>query len=331
MTDTANTNQSPTNEADAMFVTLNMERNGSLCPDFMRMSKKASNAVEYQQSFGIAAVTEPSADPGVLVARPVSLAEAYSCFRSGSGRLCQVLQQQNATQFQLQQENPEAFVAGGLSQIMESKSEDLSPEHEKVEVESRKKAGRKSAFTPELEQQLLDLVKKYGDNDWSKIAEFIPQFNRKQLRERYVNFLKKERTGNEFTAEEDQAIIKLVDNLGRKWEKIAENFPGRTAMVIKNRYSTKLNPKKKGKASRTSLECLQPASSSSCQEDEKALSDRDDPMEQEFDPLSKSASIPAGAKRAWNGDVVFSMEQLSKAASCFAQPQRLEQANEPMQ
>eukprot|EP00831_Metopus_contortus_P073403 TRINITY_DN6695_c0_g1_i1.p1 TRINITY_DN6695_c0_g1~~TRINITY_DN6695_c0_g1_i1.p1 ORF type:complete len:246 (+),score=38.04 TRINITY_DN6695_c0_g1_i1:97-834(+) len=48
--------------------------------------------------------------------------------------------------------------------------------------------GRKSHFTHEDDLELKNMVQKYGDRKWSKIASVIGRYNRKQLRDRYVHF-----------------------------------------------------------------------------------------------------------------------------------------------
>eukprot|EP01022_Parablepharisma_sp_SALTPOND_P013063 TRINITY_DN1717_c0_g1_i1.p3 TRINITY_DN1717_c0_g1~~TRINITY_DN1717_c0_g1_i1.p3 ORF type:complete len:371 (-),score=35.56 TRINITY_DN1717_c0_g1_i1:4925-6037(-) len=105
---------------------------------------------------------------------------------------------------------------------------------------SASKGKRNRKFTREEDEKLKALVKTYGEGCWSQIAEKMGGRNRKQIRERYINFLKKERVASEFTAEEDNIIINFVQEKGRKWSSIAELLPGRTPIMIKNRYYAKL-------------------------------------------------------------------------------------------
>lgn len=110
-------------------------------------------------------------------------------------------------------------------------------------------SGRKKAYSPEENELLADLVKKYGDKNWSKIAEFMPGRNRKQLRDHYINFIKSKPVLKDFTEEEDAKILGMVAKYGHKWQKIADNLPGRSPLMIKNRYNMKLKKKPKGKRS----------------------------------------------------------------------------------
>ena len=103
---------------------------------------------------------------------------------------------------------------------------------------TREKRNRK--FTREEDEKLKNLVKTYGEGAWSKIAEEMDGRNRKQVRERYINFLKKERVVTEFTPEEDATILQFVQENGRKWSSLAELRVGKTPKMIKNRYYAKL-------------------------------------------------------------------------------------------
>ena len=98
---------------------------------------------------------------------------------------------------------------------------------------------RGSKFTKEEDEKLRQSVAIYGRN-WALIANLLPGKNRKQVRERYENFLKKRISRSPFTPEEDALILQLIERMGRKFYAIAEQMEGRTAIMIKNRYYNKL-------------------------------------------------------------------------------------------
>ena len=98
---------------------------------------------------------------------------------------------------------------------------------------------RKSKFTPHEDENLKEYVAKYGRN-WALIAKLIPNKERKQVRERYDNFLVKKLNRKSFSAEEDLKILDLIEKMGTKFYKIAEQLEGRTAIMVKNRYYSKL-------------------------------------------------------------------------------------------
>ncbi len=109
-----------------------------------------------------------------------------------------------------------------------------------LKPKTTKKACKNRKFTKEEDDRLRDLVKLYGEGCWTRVAENMPGRNRKQVRERYVNFVKKERSSNEFSPEEDALILSFVQTKGRKWIVISDMLPGRTPIMIKNRYYAKL-------------------------------------------------------------------------------------------
>lgn len=92
---------------------------------------------------------------------------------------------------------------------------------------------------------MLKLIKIHGEAKWSLIAEKMPGRNRKQLREHFINYLKKETSEKCFTPSEDMLILKLVEQNGREWSKISDLMPGRAPQAIKNRYYSKLRRKNK--------------------------------------------------------------------------------------
>ncbi len=108
------------------------------------------------------------------------------------------------------------------------------------EHEAQRRSSKNRKFTPEEDERLRELVKAFGEGCWTRVADKMPGRNRKQVRERYVNFVKKERSSREFTAEEDALILNFVQTRGRKWIVISDMLPGRTPIMIKNRYYAKL-------------------------------------------------------------------------------------------
>jgi len=129
------------------------------------------------------------------------------------------------------------------------------------------------------DQRLLELISQHDMTDtkkgkiWVNCSEGLAPRTAKQCRERYVNNIDPNRKKGNWTAEEDEIIFKLVDDLGTKWSKISarksvpslicnkfshENhihstnqyhillfihqtpvLPGRTDNDVKNRYHTK--------------------------------------------------------------------------------------------
>lgn len=116
------------------------------------------------------------------------------------------------------------------------KNTEQKPETEK----KRKGPGRKPNFSPEDDTMLTELVKTHGDAQWSLIASIMKKWNRKQLRDHYVNFIKFKHIAQKFSNEEDALIVEAVRRYGHAWKKIAGHLPGKSPMAIKNRYYKRL-------------------------------------------------------------------------------------------
>ena len=100
----------------------------------------------------------------------------------------------------------------------------------------------KGAWTKEEDQQIMQLVKKYGTS-WSRISKEMQSRNGKQIRDRYINVLDPYINKDKFTIEEDAMIVELYNKIGSKWSIISKYFPNRTADMIKNRYYSSIKKK----------------------------------------------------------------------------------------
>jgi hypothetical protein len=91
------------------------------------------------------------------------------------------------------------------------------------------------------ESLLLTLASKYK-HDWKKVSKKIFKLNKKKIGPNLLRIRYKELAPDltqkrvRFTHEEDLKIIKYYTQYGYDWEKIAENFESRTAIMVKNRF-----------------------------------------------------------------------------------------------
>ena len=96
-------------------------------------------------------------------------------------------------------------------------------------------------FTPEEDNILRDLVKRYGAKKWIEIAKAIPGRTGRQCRDRFQNYLSPSLTNGPWTKEDDLLLLQKVRELGSSWSKIIPHFPGRSPNNIKNRYNIHLS------------------------------------------------------------------------------------------
>jgi len=121
---------------------------------------------------------------------------------------------------------------------------------------------RKGTWTREEDQKLRQAVEMYGAR-WSKIAEAVGTRNGDQCWKRWYDCLDPRIDKSPWTADEDARLVRQVAKHGRNWSDIVhKNFPNRTSLAAKNRYS--ILQRKQGNAARASGSKMQksPAASS---------------------------------------------------------------------
>jgi hypothetical protein len=89
---------------------------------------------------------------------------------------------------------------------------------------------RRGNWSKEEEEVLVKLYEKLGDK-WEKISEGMPpdEDGRRrtgtQCRERMKNALASDIRRGDWTQEEDEALVRLYEELGKQWVKISEGMP----------------------------------------------------------------------------------------------------------
>jgi hypothetical protein len=100
----------------------------------------------------------------------------------------------------------------------------------------RKKHNRaRNPWTPQEDVKLVELMKKHGQS-WAMISASMEGRTGKQIRDRFLNKLRPNIKCGDWTVEEDELMIRLLNEIGNRWSLIATHLPGRTEGQVKNRY-----------------------------------------------------------------------------------------------
>lgn len=88
-------------------------------------------------------------------------------------------------------------------------------------------------FTAKEDDDLRQLVNKFGPNNWTIISNALGNRTPRQCRDRWNNYLSPSANLTEWTHEEDLILMSLYRELGSKWSIISSYFNGRTTASIR--------------------------------------------------------------------------------------------------
>ncbi|CAH2037351.1 unnamed protein product [Thlaspi arvense] len=126
---------------------------------------------------------------------------------------------------------------------------------------------KRGPWSQEEDLKLISFVHKYGHENWRSLPKQAGLLRcGKSCRLRWINYLRPDVKRGNFSAEEEETIIKLHQSFGNKWSKIASKLPGRTDNEIKNVWHTHL---KKRLSSDTNLNADEAAIKGSLDEEEE--------------------------------------------------------------
>ncbi|KAM0917062.1 hypothetical protein ACQ4PT_009797 [Festuca glaucescens] len=102
----------------------------------------------------------------------------------------------------------------------------------------------RGSWTPQEDMRLVAYIQKHGHSNWRALPRQAGLLRcGKSCRLRWINYLRPDLRRGNFTADEEETVIKLHASLGNKWSRIAACLPGRTDNEIKNVWNTHLKKK----------------------------------------------------------------------------------------
>lgn len=134
------------------------------------------------------------------------------------------------------------FMTAGDSYVPSKLKRSVSPKAPKepsqnvISAHSNTPPFKKSKWTPEEDQFLMESVNKHGMGNWSLVCQTVPGRSGKQCRERWINQLCPALNKDNWTPQEDAILIQQQRIHGNFWTKIAQFLPGRSANNVKNRW-----------------------------------------------------------------------------------------------
>lgn len=104
---------------------------------------------------------------------------------------------------------------------------------------------QRNRFSVEEDQIILDLINEIGTTDWEMISKLMPGRNKRQVRERWINYLRPDLNKKPWTKEEEELLLKKHIEHGNKWKSLSIFFPNRTEICVKCKYQQLIRQKKK--------------------------------------------------------------------------------------
>jgi hypothetical protein len=104
---------------------------------------------------------------------------------------------------------------------------------------------RRSRFTPQEDEQLRKLIAEHGYHAWPLVSKSMSGRSPRVCRDRWRYYLSKGDENHPWTPEEDALLLEKIAEHGPRWARLSEDFPNRSDLAIKHRWSQIFNTQRK--------------------------------------------------------------------------------------
>ncbi|KAM7498209.1 hypothetical protein LguiA_022623 [Lonicera macranthoides] len=201
---------------------------------------------------------------------------------------------------------------------------------------------KKGAWSKEEDDKLSSYIQKFGHWNWRQLPKFAGLSRcGKSCRLRWLNYLQQNIKRGNFSKEEEDLVIRLQEEHGNKWAKIAKKLPGRTDSEVKNYWHSNLKKQVKQNSSTSKImknSCKNSLSNTKEQEFAQETVDAEEALSQlsseGYSNFSGSSSnglysldfdcvLPGDSNWSTNGNSISSVESYSEPFSDQMLMQRL--------
>jgi hypothetical protein len=132
---------------------------------------------------------------------------------------------------------PKPKPSSDWAQVIRSTTSEWARSRPRVSAQRNIGGTPKKKWTAGEDALLLAAIRELGALNWSQVSVRVPGRSGKQCRERWLDKLSPDVARDDWSPDEDAALIRRQAELGNAWSKIRDALPRRSVGAIKNRWN----------------------------------------------------------------------------------------------